>query len=157
LWPQLHSHSDCVRSHSDYVRLAPACRRWAGCLRPKGIRNSEFIHSAVLLLRLGHVTLRDHHERTNRIAIHFSPKAILACGRSCSHSRAHDRAVDVGRARSTKRSGPCCRAACSEGRREEEEKEEKRRCSPCGKQPARTTETAIVLSASAMKSPGQIG
>jgi hypothetical protein len=69
------------------------------CLRPKGIHNSEFIHSAVVPLRLGHVTLGDHHERTNRIAIHFSSKAALACCNGSSCSIAGKRAANVGRSR----------------------------------------------------------
>src|SRR5437879_1594594 len=89
---------------------------------------SGFIHSTALASAIRGAMRRGiHYERTNRTAIHFSPKAILACGRSCSHGGAGDRAVNVGCSCSTKRSGPWSRAACCEGRREEEEKEEKGR------------------------------
>jgi hypothetical protein len=45
--------------------------------------------------------VRGYHERTNQIANHFSPTAILACGSSCSPSRAGNHAVNARRSCST--------------------------------------------------------
>jgi hypothetical protein len=53
--------------------------------------NSGFIHSPPSsVYRWGHNASGDYHERTSQIAIHFSPKVVLACGNDRSLGRTGD-------------------------------------------------------------------
>jgi hypothetical protein len=86
----------------------------------------------------------DYHERTNQIAIHFSPKVVLLCSNSCCPSGTGNHAVNVRRACSTKRSSPCRRTNCSEDEKEKEEEGYVRDYGRSSEQSADTTKTAVV-------------
>jgi hypothetical protein len=99
LQPRLDSHSDCERR-------APA-RRWAGMRVTERHLQFRVYSFGGLTSRAGAHTLGDHHERTNRTAIHFSSKAALACCNGFSYSIAGKHAANLRRSRSD-RSGSRC-------------------------------------------------
>jgi hypothetical protein len=48
------------------------------------LNNAGFFHPTVAASAVRDVKVKGHNERTNRIAIHFSPKIALACCNSCA-------------------------------------------------------------------------